>query len=276
MAPVGAVPLNGGEVGYEELGRGSALVFVHGGLTTGDLWEPQMVRFARSYRVIRYDLRGVGRSPSTSGRFSHHEDLGQLLDALGVDRAHMVGHSIGGAVVVDFALTHPDRVRSLTLVASALGGYVPSRAEDRALLARWLRPVEEAEEVGDGAAATEANLAAWLAGPFRSVAELDPRLVGRARELFSTAQGSASAEGIEWEGPAPPSASRLGALGAPTLVMVGTADFPHIREVAERLVAEAARARFYAFVGAAHFPMLESPSAFDDALERFWATLARE
>jgi 3-oxoadipate enol-lactonase len=72
--------------------------------------------------VIRYDMRGFVRSAMVEGPFSHHEDLRTLLDSLGIERAFLVGCSIGGHAIIDFALEHPERVRALVPVGSALSG----------------------------------------------------------------------------------------------------------------------------------------------------------
>lgn len=265
----GVIPLDGGELGYEERGQGPAVVLIHGGLTTSDLWDVELEHLADERRVVRYDLRGVGRSPSTSGRFSHHEDLRSLLDHLHVGRADVIGHSIGAAVAVDLAVTHPERVGSLVLIAPALAGYEPSRAEDRALLRRSLRAVDEAKETVDPVAEVEADLSAWLAGPYRSLEELDPQLVVLARELFRSARASSHTEGLNLVGPDPPAARRLGRLRAPTLAVVGSVDFPHVREVAEKLVGHRRRASLRSIERTAHFPMLERPEEFLGLLERF-------
>lgn len=275
MPALGVFPVDGGELGFEERGEGPAFVLTHGGLTTGDLWDREVDQFSTDHRVVRYDLRGSGRSPSASGRFAYHEDLRALLDHLRVERAHLLGHSLGGAVTVDFALVHPKRVASLVLVASALDGALPTREEDDALAARWLRPVEEAEEVGDLEAATEANLAAWLAGPYRSLPDLDPRVVDRARTLFRSALASAQGEGIDPVGPQPPPIERLRHLRAPTLVIVGALDFPHVREVSDRLASELPHATLRVVPGAAHFPMLEAPAEFDQAVRGFLNSVDR-
>jgi pimeloyl-ACP methyl ester carboxylesterase len=121
----GAAEVNGATIYYEVVGEGEPLVLVHAGIADSRMWEGQLTAFADRYRVLRYDMRGFGRTAMVEGTFSHHEDLRGLLDFLGLDRAHLVGCSMGGGAVLDFALEYPDRVGNLVLVGSAVGGFRP-------------------------------------------------------------------------------------------------------------------------------------------------------
>ena len=86
----------------------------------------------KKYRVIRYDHRGFGKSPAPESAYSPVQDLVDLLDQLKIDRAHIVGNSMGGSLGIDFTLLHPSRVASLTVVASGPNGVpVPQEDQDR-------------------------------------------------------------------------------------------------------------------------------------------------
>ncbi|WP_395404644.1 alpha/beta fold hydrolase [Pseudoduganella sp. UC29_106] len=116
------VPVNGAKLYCEESGSGEPLIFLHGHSFDRRQWEPQVKHFERSHRVIRYDLRGYGRSssPKEGEEFLHAEDLRQLMDALGIRRAHLVGLSLGGFVVTDFIALYPQRVTSATMAGGDL------------------------------------------------------------------------------------------------------------------------------------------------------------
>src|SRR5262249_42601880 len=103
---------------------GDPVVFLHGFGLDARMWEPQFKDFERSLQVIRYDLRGFGRSslPPTAP-YAHEDDLMALLAHLGVARAHVVGLSMGGRMALRFALAYPDATRSLVLAESALDGH---------------------------------------------------------------------------------------------------------------------------------------------------------
>jgi CubicO group peptidase (beta-lactamase class C family)/pimeloyl-ACP methyl ester carboxylesterase len=116
------VPVDGGRLYIEDSGSGAPVIFLHGHSFDRRQWHPQVRAFERSHRVIRYDLRGYGRSsqPEEGRAFLHADDLRQLMDALGIRRAHLVGLSLGGFVVTDFIALHPDRALSATLAGGDL------------------------------------------------------------------------------------------------------------------------------------------------------------
>ena len=93
------------------------------------MWQPQVEFFAREFRTISYDVRGFGKSSLPTKAYRHEDDLCALLDHLAVDRAHVVGLSMGGQIAVNFALKYPDKVATLTLLDSALDGYASSGLE---------------------------------------------------------------------------------------------------------------------------------------------------
>ncbi|HEX8693713.1 MAG TPA: alpha/beta fold hydrolase [Longimicrobium sp.] len=113
----GRVAVEGGELYYESRGSGPAVVLLHGGGLDHTSWDPQVDPLSRAFRVIRYDARGHGRSTPPTGPFSMADDLGRVLDHLGVRRAHLVGLSMGAGAAYGFAARHPERVETLTLVS---------------------------------------------------------------------------------------------------------------------------------------------------------------
>jgi pimeloyl-ACP methyl ester carboxylesterase len=118
----GFAEVNGTRLYYESAGEGPAVVLVHGGLVDSRLWDAQVGPLSKRLRVVRYDLRGFGRSADAHAPFSHLEDLRALLDFLKIERASLVGLSLGGIIAADFALEHPERVDRLVLVGPGLRG----------------------------------------------------------------------------------------------------------------------------------------------------------
>jgi pimeloyl-ACP methyl ester carboxylesterase len=120
----GFAELNGTRLYYEVAGSGAALAFVHGFSLDTRMWDDQFEAFAERYRVVRYDARGFGKSALPgSEKYMHAADLKALLEQLGIDRASVVGLSMGGGIAIDFALTYPEATRALVLVDSTLGGF---------------------------------------------------------------------------------------------------------------------------------------------------------
>src|SRR5947209_8694969 len=103
----GLVSVHGTDLYYEELGEGHPVILLHAGIADSRMWDEQMPVLAERYRVVRYDLRGFGRSKMVAGAFSHRADLAALLDALGIASAALVGCSFGGRVATEFALEFP-------------------------------------------------------------------------------------------------------------------------------------------------------------------------
>src|ERR1044071_8135566 len=103
----GFAEVNGTRLYYEALGEGPAVVLVHGGLVDSRLWDAQMRPLSKRFRVVRYDIRGYGRSAAPTGEYQPLEDLRALLDYLKIDKATLVGLSLGGIVAADMALEHP-------------------------------------------------------------------------------------------------------------------------------------------------------------------------
>ncbi len=102
---------DGAKIYYETAGQGEALLLVHAGFVDSRMWDDQFMFFARNYRVIRFDMRGFGRSDPAQGPVVRRHEIESLMNHLGIQNAALVGCSMGGANVLDFALEHPDRVR---------------------------------------------------------------------------------------------------------------------------------------------------------------------
>jgi pimeloyl-ACP methyl ester carboxylesterase len=181
------------------------------------------------------------------------------LDDARIDRAALVGVSLGGATALELALESPERVSGLVLVGSGLSGHEWSE-EVRAFGAAE----NEALERGDLEAAIEANMRMWLAGPRRSLEAIDVDLRERVgamqRRAFEVQQGRG---GLRAEGLEAPAHERLAGVRAPTLVVTGDEDVSDIHRIADRLAAEIPGARRATIAHAAHLPNLERPEEFD-------------
>jgi pimeloyl-ACP methyl ester carboxylesterase len=118
----GFLPVDSGRLYYEELGKGEPLIFIHGHSFDHYEWEPQFYEFAKKFRVIRYDVRGYGRSsmPTEFSSCTHAGDLLQLMNALKVNKAHLVGLSMGGFIATDFLVLHQNRLLSATMASGAI------------------------------------------------------------------------------------------------------------------------------------------------------------
>lgn len=224
-------------------------------------WEPQLEGLAEQHRSIAVDLPGFGPNPTTTPERSAAAAALEVLDALEVDRVHVVGHSLGGAIAVDFALAFPHRVRTLVLVDA------PMRGRDAKITA-WNRCVE----------LTRLNkldeaLEAWLADPLFGAASKNAAVAAKLRAM------AADYRGAHWRGDLStkferadaPAADVLAQILTPTLVMVGELDLPSFHAMADEYASTLRRARKVVIPNAGHVPNLETPDAFNALLTEFVA-----
>src|ERR1700694_2497969 len=116
------VETNGTRLYYEMMGEGHPLVLIHGGYMDRRMWDDQFAVFAQHYRVIRYDVRGFGKTGLPPVPYTDRQDLFNLLAFLGVDATYIVALSLGGEIAIDFTLDYPDRVEALVLVGASVSG----------------------------------------------------------------------------------------------------------------------------------------------------------
>ena len=261
----GFAEINGAELYYEVAGEGDPLLLLHAGVADSRMWDDQIGVYAHYFQVIRYDLRGFGRSVVPSGPFSHHEDAANLMRFLGIDRANVVGASFGGYVAVDFALEYPEMVRALILCAPIVSGYEPSSEEIR----QFFGQEDEALERGEVEAATELNLRMWVDGPQRTRDQVDPAVRERVREMQLHAFSVPVPEGAERLELSPPAITRLAEIKVPSLIIVGELDVPEFLKISDMVGAGIRGARKIVVPGVAHMPNMEKPGLFNQVVLEF-------
>ena len=256
------VDTNGIATFCEDSGQGAAVVLIHGHSADLRLWDLQTPALVEGgYRVIRYDVRGHGRSsvpPSGYTWQNYGLDLRDLLDHLSLSKTHVVGLSMGGGIALQVALDFPERVSSLVLVDSALPGfdYSPEFAGAIEELVAAVR--------AEGPRAAFERL--WLTHPlFDGVRRFPERF-----ELIRTmALAYAAADYYDETPHTPPerqAIDRLAEVRAPTLVLVGELDVPDFQITTEVLAGNIADARLQVIADSGHIPALEQPEAFNRAL----------
>lgn len=255
----GRIDVPGGTLAYDAAGAGPAVVFLHGAFMDRKSWDHQFPVFARHFRVVRYDIRPFGESTRPDKPYVVPDDLLQVLDHLKIERAHLVGHSFGGATALDFALLHPDRVASLVLAAAPPNGLAPPPDEVKASAA-----IFAAIKDGD-----QAILKAWMDHPIWSVSRTRPEVAKEleaitARNLAIFRMTSAPYAPVK-----PAAVGRLKDVTAPTLVIVGDADTPGIREGAALEAREIPGATMRIVKGADHGLPIGWADEFNEAVIAF-------
>ncbi|HET8961579.1 alpha/beta hydrolase [Nocardioides sp.] len=230
------------------------LLLLHAGVTDRRSWQPLVDSLADRHRCVRYDARGYGETTyEPEVGWSPVEDAVAVLDAAGVDSAVVVAGSMGGAVALDLALAHPDRVRALVLIGSAVRGAPYPEVADPAT-ADLVARAEAAEEAEDWDEVNRLEARIWLDGPTAD----DGRVDGAVRDLFLEMNGQAlRATDPGDRAPADDTWPRLGDIRVPVLVMVGRLDLEDIQAVAAALAEALVDARLVWLDGVAHLPQHE-------------------
>jgi 3-oxoadipate enol-lactonase len=254
-------------VWHDVHGEGPPVVLLHAGVSDSRLWKPQLDSFAQSHTVLRVDLPGFGNSPLETNPVSFRGAVRDAMDAEGIDRAALVGVSLGGNTALELALESPERVSALVLVGAGLPDHEWSEE-----VTSFFAAEEEALERGDLDAAVDANLRMWLAGPRRGLDDIDPaqrELVGKMqKQAFRQQKGHEHVRMLRLD---PPESERLAELRVPTLVVTGDEDVADIHRIADRLYAEIPGAERATIAAAAHLPSLERPEEFDRIVLGFLA-----
>ncbi|MDG4861186.1 alpha/beta hydrolase [Streptomyces sp. T-3] len=239
-------------ISHDVAGSGPALVLLHSGVCDRRMWDAQSPALVEAgYRLVRCDFRGFGRTPAADGPHNDAEDVLELLDALGIERAALVGSSYGGEVALEVAARWPDRVGALLLMCSALPGHEPTP-----VLAEIGDREDALLEAGDVAGATELMVDTWLGPDADDTARQAVRQM--QRHAFEVQLAADEFEPVEAE-------FDLAAIKAPCLALSGGHDLVDFRQIAARLP----DARHVELPWAGHLPSLERPSAVTDLLLGF-------
>jgi pimeloyl-ACP methyl ester carboxylesterase len=260
----GYVPVEGGRLYYRVAGRGPAVILIHGGYLDHRMWDGQVAALAEGHRVVRYDVRFHGRSPSEEVPFSDMVDLGVLMDSLEMPSATIVGLSMGGQIAVDYALMHPERVESLVLVAPGLSGFPFGSPE----LGAYMEAITDAIGRDDFPEMIEIFARYWCDGPERTPEEVDSEVRSKVLEMLAGSRERWGRSPLVQQ-PDPPAMDRVSSIHAPTLLVLGTVDMPDIQQVVAHLAANIPGALRVDIPDVAHMVNLEAPERFNEILLEF-------
>lgn len=250
---------------WASTGEGDPVLLIHAGVTDSRSWSYLIERLVVEHRVVTYDQRGYGETTYEPEEYSRVDDVLAVLDAAGVERAAVVGCSVGGGTAIDLALAHPDRVSRLVLIAASVSGapWLESYPEP---IGGLIAQLEAAEEAGDVAETNRLEAWVWLDGP----AAPEGRVGGAARELFLDMNGIALANEDPGDAIRPePAWDRLGRITVPTLVLCGELDLPDQLPVSQGMVDRIPDARLIELPGVAHLPHLENDDTCLTAITDF-------
>jgi pimeloyl-ACP methyl ester carboxylesterase len=268
------VTTNGVRLNYELHGEsGPPLVLVHG--YTGDItdWRHQLPAFSPSYRTLIIDLRGHGKSEAPTDRAAYTidqfaDDVEALVDEIGFPQYHLLGHSMGGAIVQEIALRSPDRLLSLTLHDTTDDFSV---AASNAALKMWSDyRFNVAENQGMEAVS---NMSSPFPPPPYMPAERTDETNIRMSKMSVDAFIGAWHGVTAWQGTR---GARSAGISAPTLVIYGDLDMEFLIEAAKRLATNIPKAQLAVVPQAAHSPQWERPELYNAALGAFLNSVSGE
>ena len=243
--------------------RGEPLLFSNSLSTTHELWRPQLEAVGATFRIIRYDTRGHGASDVPGGDYTI-EMLGQdalaILDAAGVERAHVCGLSLGGLTAMWLGVHAPERIRSLILSSTA--ARIGS-------VSMWQERIDQVRSAGVPSLA-DAAMARWFTAAYRAA---HPEVVSVYHRMLA----ATPADGYVGCSAAIRDADlrdAIAAIAAPTLVIVGREDPVTPPSDAEDIRARIAGARVE-ILDAAHTANVEQARAFNDLVSSFIASQSR-
>lgn len=251
----GFVHSGGEQIYYESVGTGTAVVLSHGLGGNHVIWYQQVPEFAKSYQVIAWDQRGFGRSTNAQNESSPAvavEDLKALLDHLDIDRAHLVGQSMGGWAVLGFALKYPDRVRSIVM-ADTIGGIYTSEIAEQ--FDAYLRGAATSPPPSKLPIAQHPALG-------KSIGAQDPAQAFLYRQIGGLAPPPPTNMGLLLRQTAYP-IEEVRALARPVLFIVGEHDPIFPPKMIEAAAANVSGALTVQLSGAGHSPYFETPAAWN-------------
>ena len=263
----GHLDLEDGKLYFETAGDGFPLVLSHAAFLDSrmfdDIWEP----LAQHFRVIRYDMRGYGRSSPVTGPIPRRADLDQLCKHLRIIRTHLVGCSYGGELALDLTLEHPERIASLTLVDATPSGF-----ELKGEPPRYMLEMFDAVQRGEVDQASELQIRIWLDGQYREPAQVDSELRRKALEMnrIPVMQKTFLIADSQPVNPLdPPAVTRLEDVNCPTLIIAGSLDHPEVLRATDEMAARIPNARKVILEGCGHVPSYEQPDHFVRRLLEF-------
>ncbi len=266
----GYADVNGTKLYYEVAGSGVPLVLIHGSFGDRRFWDLQFAELSKKYKVVRYDIRGYGRTalPNENEVYRDCDDLNALMIFLGISRAHICGLSLGSIILIDFALSFPDKCLSLIPAGPRVAGdatdeYKTASSDSiRKIIARTseLAKTKGAKEAtdylwtGDHAmrkGVVTANTRALLLKMGYEYSWWRYTHTGKREQAY------------------PMAIKKLSEIKIPTLIVTAESDFELCQEVAARMAQEIPGAKLVSIKTAGHIMNVDNPFEFNKALTVF-------
>jgi pimeloyl-ACP methyl ester carboxylesterase len=260
--PTQFIPVDDTAIAYDRFGAGPPVIFLHAGLGDRRMWDEQIGPLGEHFDVIRFDARGFGESNRTEAPYTAASDVLAILDELDIDKASLIGVSMGSQTAIEATVAWPERVSALVAV-SARTGLPPSPA----LRAGWdeVNRLLETEGID---AANEYEMRMWFDGPNRSPNQVNQvarkRMAALNRELFERTDEFDSEQEFD-----PPAHKMLASINVPTLVVWGDSDVADVLQAGPVITLSIPGGRSIVMEDAGHVPQIEHPEAFNRLVTDF-------
>lgn len=257
------VTVENGEIWAAETGAGGQglpVVLLHPGVGDSRLWDPVLPHLTHLPRLIRYDARGYGNSPKPATGYSQRADLRAILDHFGVERAVLVGSSMGGRTAIGMALDEPGRVAGLGLLVPGVSGYPDVEVRE------VTEQIETLAKAGDMDGLVALALRLWGAAGTPPDPEATAALRAAIPAWFTT---------YGHEAEEPPLFDRLGELDLPCALLLGERDQPEVVRCNEEMAARIPGCELLRHPDSDHFPTLRAPRAVAELVTSLYARAAK-
>jgi 3-oxoadipate enol-lactonase len=244
---------------YDAAGSGDCVLLIHGHPFDRTLWQPQLAALSGEFRVVAPDLRGFGHSPVTEHVVTMRElavDIEELLTTLGIERAAVVGLSMGGLVTMELVAARPERYWAMGLVATTMEPPTPAEGMARR---------ERADAVErDGMQILIDYMQTGLYGP-----DCPQAVRARVDAMMAAAPPAGAAAALRGRAQRPDYRALLAGIDIPALVCAGSADPWSDQKVTAEIIAHLKRPEQAVIDGVGHLPNLEAPDEFNHVLRAF-------
>jgi pimeloyl-ACP methyl ester carboxylesterase len=261
------VDVDGGRLRLQTSGSGSTILLLHGWPLDHRIFEPQVRCLEQSFRVIAFDRRGFGRSEAPPDLRRELDDIDRILDAVGPETVHLLGMSQGARIALRFAVTRPERIRSLILQAPAIDGIALDRPDADRI------PIEEFAGLARTGRLDEVRRR-WLEHPMMTLGPGHAELARRLEQIVADYQGKDLLEYSPASHSFPHDVlARLSLLDRPCLILTGAHETATRREHARRLLESMPYAREIVFEHSGHLSNLVEAEAYNREVEAFCANV---
>lgn len=266
----GFVEVNGTKLYYEIAGKGERLVLIHGSFGDRRYWDFQFQALSKKYRVLRYDVRGYGKSslPKTDEAYTDTQDLNAMVDFLKINKFHICGLSMGSVIAIDYVLSHPEKCKSLIVIGARVAGdgtegyRTPNSDTVRNIIAKVI-------DLAKNKGAKEATEYLWTGNHSMSKGVVSPAtrnsLLKMGYEYSWWRYLHESKRGFTF----PMAIEKLYEIKIPTLVVTAEYDFELCKEIAHIIAKEIGGAKLISIKGAGHIMNMDKPKEFNKAISNF-------